>query len=750
MYGPHPSGNLAVMVTYPPSCPDSEFLAHYLNYVVRTLDRFEFFAVDRHGIERSHSFSSGYVPLTLSLRELSDKTVTVGARADQALADCDRALVRGVAGSGKSALLRWLAVQVARGQRDPVDVPAGAVPYLVELNRFSDGKIPELAKLLPAALTEQMPEGWATRMLDTGRALLLLDGLDEVPPRARKGVENYVSELLGAHPRMRCVVTTRPSAVAEQWWADRGFQRFDLLPMSRHSVEEYVHGWHQIARDDYPSDTEMGAQTREQLESRERDLLETLANRPALRGMATSPLLCGLLCALHLLHYGHLPEARKEVYDKAVELLLLRGKNRSALLDDDGSDPPPTEVELETEEELKILQQLAYSMVRNREQFLSRESAQPRVGEYMRGLRNAGKDPVRVLENLVVRSGLLRDQRDRSLQFVHRTFRDHLAAKEVLAAGDLNLLLQNADKDHWHDVAVMAGAHARPAEVERILTTLLDRGQAERQHRDTLYLLAAAILEQVSVLPPDNASSIREQVREAIAELIPPKSISAADQLAQAGPFVLDLLPGPEELTPEQAALVVRTVAGIATKWDPPGAVEKILRFTATRSEKVLTQLIEAWGRCADYEYYARTVLAEVDFRGFLVDLQSDRRVDHIGHLTSITDLRLRNNVTNLAPLTELPELRYLAIENNDHVNLRKLVGCETLRTLRLDQCSSVASREPIDLSPLLRLRVDELIICGLLTKVDWSSLGDWDGTLTGRHPDPPNRGGRRAPDPSR
>lgn len=53
---------------FSPPYPDVEFLAHYLDYIVRTLDRFEFFAVDRHGIERSHSFSSGYVPLTLSLR----------------------------------------------------------------------------------------------------------------------------------------------------------------------------------------------------------------------------------------------------------------------------------------------------------------------------------------------------------------------------------------------------------------------------------------------------------------------------------------------------------------------------------------------------------------------------------------------------------------------------------------------------------------------------------------------------------
>jgi len=711
--------------------PDDEFLAHYLDYVVRTLDRFEFFAVDRHGIERSHSFSSGYVPLTLSLRDPSDRTVTVGARADQALAECDRALVRGVAGSGKSSMLRWLAVQTGRGQPGPVEVPTGAVPFLVELNRFPDGQIPKLAELLAGSLTEMMPDGWVTRILVSGRALLLLDGLDEVPPRARKGVEDYVSELAGAHPHLRYVVTTRPSAVAEQWWVDRGFQRFDLLSMSRHSVERYVKGWHQVAREDHPGATERGVQARNQLISREQDLLETLANRPALRGMAANPLLCGLLCALHLLHHGHLPEVRKEVYDKAVEHLLMRRQRRGTSVDDEGSVQLRTEVELTMEERHKVLQRLAYSMVRNREQVLSRESAEQRVGEFLIGLRNAGEDPVRVLEHLVLHSGLLRDQRNRSLQFVHRTFRDHLAAKEVLAVQDLELLLENADKDHWHDVVVMAGAHARPTEVESILSRLLTRGQTERDHRDRLYLLAAAILEQVSVLPPDNALAIREQVAEAITELIPPRNISAADQLALAGTFVLDLLPGPEMLDPERAALVVRTVAGIAGKWDPPGAVEKILRFTDTRSKEVLTQLIEAWGRCADYDYYARTVLADVDFRGFLVDLQDDRRVNHISHLKSITNLRLRNNVTDLAPLVELPELRYLELRNNQYVNLGKLVGCATLRTLRLNQCSSMAGARPIDLSPLHQLQLDEVIVSGLLTKIDASGLDGWPGTLT-------------------
>ena len=59
-------------------------------------------------------------------------------------------------------------------------------------------------------------------------------------------------------------------------------------------------------------------------------------------------------------------------------------------------------------------------------------------------------------------------------------------------------------------------------------------------------------------------------------------------------------------------------------------------------------------------------MLAEVNFRTFPVDLQSGPRIDHLNHLKTITELRLRNHVIDLTPLTELPELRYLELKNNE------------------------------------------------------------------------------------
>jgi hypothetical protein len=92
---------------------------------------------------------------------------------------------------------------------------------------------------------------------------------------------------------------------------------------------------------------------------------------------------------------------------------------------------------------------------------------------------------------------------------------------------------------------------------------------ADVRLRNRLHLVAAACLEHADVLDTDEA---REVVHQAAARLIPPATLDEADLLARAGAFVLDLLPGPEGLSPDQAACVVRTAAmiggeGSGTSW---------------------------------------------------------------------------------------------------------------------------------------------------------------------------------------
>jgi hypothetical protein len=170
--------------------------------------------------------------------------------------------------------------------------------------------------------------------------------------------------------------------------------------------------------------------------------------------------------------------------------------------------------------------------------------------------------------------------------------------------------------------------------------------------------------------------------------------------------------------------LVVRAAARIAAQWNPFGAVEKILQFIGTGNNRVINQVLEPWGRLGDYEQYARDVLSEIDFGRLTVDLQSGRRIEHIGHLDTITKLVLRNDLRDLTPLADLPRLRRLTLRDNTRTDLQSLSGSQSLRVLVLDRCSSMSDARPINLAPLGCLRLRRLVVSGMITaKVSLASL---------------------------
>ncbi|NUV44806.1 NACHT domain-containing NTPase [Streptomyces sp. CAI-24] len=156
------------------------------------------------------------------------------------LTDRPRVLLRGEAGAGKTTLLWWLAAHAsARTLADDLadDLAAlnGLAPFVVPLRtlRARGVTFPGPAELSSAAglVIDTAPEGWAGRVLESGRALLLVDGLDEVPPEEREQAHTWLAQLLSRYPESRCVTTVRPLAVGPDWLRSEGFEELRPLPM---------------------------------------------------------------------------------------------------------------------------------------------------------------------------------------------------------------------------------------------------------------------------------------------------------------------------------------------------------------------------------------------------------------------------------------------------------------------------------------------------------------------------------------
>uniref|UniRef100_UPI0030C670E6 NACHT domain-containing protein n=1 Tax=Streptomyces lonarensis TaxID=700599 RepID=UPI0030C670E6 len=603
-------------------------------------------------------------------------------RAETALRDLDRALLRGGAGSGKTTLVQWLAVLAARqrGGAGALDLRlAGRVPLVLPLRRLTrrGASLPRPVDI-PAAIDcpHSPPEGWVERVLNAGRGLLLVDGIDEVPESERGDVRQWLVSLVRAFPGCLWLVTARPSAVRHDWLADVGFGDLSLAPMSGTDTETFVRRWHTAAR--LP-------------EQSAGDLLDELHRRPDLSRLATNPLMCGLICALHHTRHGYLPRGREALYQAALQMLLERRDQERRVR---------AGIELDAATQILLLQRLAYWLIRNERAEMEREDAVDVLADALPGmpaLADTAEAP-QLYRFLLERSGLLREPADGVVDFVHRTFQDFLAAKAAIEARDIPWLVRQAHKDQFEDVIRMAVAHGRPAERDRLLRQLVKRGDTVQRHRIRLHLLAVACLEHAAELSPE----VRDLVRERARQYVPPRCKEEAEALAQAGPIILDLLPGPEGLTEEEQVATVQTVTSLG---GTDHALSVLRRHRATPA--VAQQLAFAW-HLFDSDRYYEDVVKHLPPSG-LTWWSKNRRMGELS--AGLSGTRGMTDLSYIAPHQIAAFLNEHAVDaldlrGTEGVSLRSLRGATSLTTLFLCERSSL-----LDFETLRDLNLDTLFM---------------------------------------
>ncbi|ORT58999.1 NACHT domain-containing protein [Streptomyces sp. CB03238] len=668
-----------------PFAQDAAFEHRYRAYVAKKHGSLTIYGIDLHNSPDAWPLDVAYLSLEASAPETPPQADLTSVRetvntllahraaqgprpADQALAQQARVLLRGVAGSGKTTLVQWLAVSASRSAPDERMAYLGdRVPFVLPLRTLTrhGERLPAPDRFLSAVgcpLTP--PDGWADRVLTSGRGLVLVDGIDEIPEPERDRTRRWLRDLLAAYDSgNRWLVTSRPSAVRDDWLAPEGFTELTLSPMSRTGVIAFVRRWHAAAGPDAAS--------------YEQPLLDALRTKQDLARLATNPLMCGLLCALHRDRRGFLPRGRKGLYDAALDMLLAR-RDRERDMGD------PTGVDLGEAPQIRLIQRLAYWLTINGRTEMDRSRAETIVLDAIPAIPDAAAigRPEAVFQHLLQRSGLLREPGPGAVDFVHRTFQDYLAAKAIVDDWHVGVLTGHAGDDQWEDVIRMAVAHARPRECAEIFTELLKAADRATDRRAQLRVLfvAAAALEHATELAPD----IQRALLDRTAEVIPPRTPQEARELATVGPVVLDLLPGPEGLDDEQARMVVTTATHIRSD----AALPYLAQFAEHASLPVRAQLMWAWSRF-DTAAYAEEVVARLGPEGLDFTVASDEQAHELMRLgLRPTRLDLRKHLSD-ALLSELLghcDPAHLALEREGtSPDLSCLRPLERLETLHLD-----------------------------------------------------------------
>ncbi len=301
-------------------------------------------------------------------------------------------------------------------------------------------------------------------LLDRG-ALILLDGLDEVPDakQRRQQVKACVQDFASTYRRCRFLVTSRTYAYQEQDWKLSGFDEAELRHFTLGQIDQFVSAWY----DKVPDFVDMEVST---AQARAERLKQAVRQNPKLRELAERPLLLSLIVRLQTERGAGLPEKRQQLYEESVKMLIFDWETYKQVELPDGTETthPSLSVWLDADPDRMRaqLQQLAFEV--HRDQINQQDTADIPEDKLIAALVRSARaqktvDYMQLRQYLSDRAGILASHGGEVFQFPHRTFQEYLAACHLTRSewpSRASKLFQ-AEPTRWREAVLLAAAKAK-------------------------------------------------------------------------------------------------------------------------------------------------------------------------------------------------------------------------------------------------------------------------------------------------
>ena len=651
------------------------YTTDYLRAVSNRLDHLEILGIDLARSVERYALTPAFVALSAASGQWDDDHTWSGGRRNDVvnvLAAANPLVLIGEAGSGKTTLLQWIAVSAARDRLPPqLEAWKGKIPLAVRLRRYVERPLPEVESLtdeVAAGLSARKPSRWCTDVLATGRAILLIDGLDELPISRRPAVQTWLDDLLAMFPDNVFIISGRPAALSHPGLKLSRFAAAQLDPMGPDQISALVRQWHLSTSSALPKEQQESHRAKGRL------VAEHILNSPALLDLARTPLLCAVLCALAYARKGvsSLPRRRLELYETALVMLAGRRDTERNL----AVSP------LGPEERLALLEDLAQWLIRNDHSEISKEKALSHVGQTLRLLRQDTITAEEALQDLVERS-ILREPATDVIDFAHRTFLEFLAARWMSSQGDFGALLYRSNDPSFAGVIALAVGLARPGEATDLLGTLLSKAEtATHGDREHLYGLVMNCVD--ACLRVDE--SVTRRLESYLESLVPPLNSDAMLKLVAGGDTSVGLIERFLLRATDNDHALERCVEALG-RIGSPKALKVLIDLPMGLRRSLAQSLVDAWSFFPPAEYaeqvltelYAPTTVELRDVtriaftgklsRDYLVHVLSTDEIWATADLTAATrvtrvTLEIMATVEELGDLLTLPDLQSLWVGN--------------------------------------------------------------------------------------
>ncbi len=354
-----------------------------------------------------------------------------------AVLDKQQLMILGRPGAGKTTFLKRLAIECLNG-----NFLADRLPIFVTLKEFAE------TEGQPGILAFMGSDRSAlTQILDSGKALVLMDGLDEVMEQDHDRVIREIREFAEQYSQNHIVITCR---IAAREYIFQQFTEVEMADFDDDQIQSFADKWFKTQEKNPESIT--GEMFWKELESRK-----------PVKELAANPLLLTLLC-LEFDNSSAFPQSRSELYDRALNVLLSKWDGQRQI---QRGEEVYKGLSLKRKETL--LGQLAMYTFERGDYFFKEKVATQQIEQYIRNLPGAKEDPAAlevdsraVLKSIESRHGLLAERATGIYSFSHLTFQEYFTAKNILDLSNPSLqeaalgkLIEHIGEKRWKEVFLL-------------------------------------------------------------------------------------------------------------------------------------------------------------------------------------------------------------------------------------------------------------------------------------------------------
>ncbi|MBD1913168.1 MULTISPECIES: NACHT domain-containing NTPase [unclassified Leptolyngbya] len=339
-----------------------------------------------------------------------------------------RLIILGKPGAGKTTFLKHLAIQCNEGKFE-----SERLPIFVTLKDFAETPDqPELLQYICHRDFHDDPEASQAiaAIFQQGRALVLLDGLDEVRGEDHDRIVRDIRTFSEQYYDNHFVITCR---IAAWEYTFEKFTEVEIADFDEVQIAAFVAKWFS------------------QKPIKPESFLRALNQNPKIYQLAVSPLLLTLLC-LAFEESGEFPASRSELYKEGIDALLKKWDAKRGIQRDQ------VYKKLSLQHKQDLLSYIALVTFKQQSYFFKQSVLEEYIADYIADLPDAQSDPEAlkldseaVLRSIEAQHGLLVERAKGIYSFSHLTFQEYFAAREIVFnAAHLDEAIHNL-LNHLHD-----------------------------------------------------------------------------------------------------------------------------------------------------------------------------------------------------------------------------------------------------------------------------------------------------------